>query len=58
MRPSRVVVFAPALGQDLRFLQRVEDLAVEELIAQLAVERFTVAIFPGAAGLDIERPGS
>src|ERR1700722_12630539 len=35
-------------------LQRVEDLSVEELVAQLGVEAFPVAALPGTAGFDIE----
>ena len=37
-----VVVDPPALSQYLHFLERVEDLAVQGLIAQLRVERFAV----------------
>ena len=46
---------APLLDDDSRLLQTVEDFPVEALVAQLAVERFAVAIFPGTAGLDVER---
>jgi hypothetical protein len=41
--------------QDLRFAQRVEDLAVQQLVAQLAVEALAVAILPRAAGRDVQR---
>ena len=46
---------APLLDDDSRLLQTVEDFPVEALVAQLAVERFAVAIFPVTAGLDVER---
>ena len=46
VRPDGVVVFAPALDQDLRLQQRVEDFAVEQLVAQLAVEALAVAVLP------------
>ena len=46
MRPDGVVMVAPAADQDLGFPERIEDLAVEELVAQLAVEAFALAIFP------------
>jgi hypothetical protein len=35
VRPDRVVVPAPALDDDLGFLERVEDLAVEQLVPEL-----------------------
>jgi hypothetical protein len=34
MRPDRVVVPPPAFDDDLRFLQRVEDFAIKQLVAQ------------------------
>jgi len=43
------------LDQDLSFFQRVEDLRVQELIAKLAVEAFTVTVLPRAARLDEQR---
>ena len=49
-----VVVMAPALDENLGFEEGVEDLTVEQLVAQLAVEAFIVAILPGASGLDVE----
>jgi len=48
-----VVVTPPGLDQDLGLDQAEEDLAVEQLIAQLAVEAFAVAVFPRAARLDV-----
>ena len=53
MRPDRVVVPPPSLNDDLCFLQRVEDLAIQKLISQLRVEALTIAILPGAAGHDV-----
>ncbi len=50
-----VVLQSPAFGQDLCFLKRVENLPIEQLITQLAIERLHVAIFPRAAQLDEER---
>ena len=38
------------LDNDLSLLQCVEDLAVEQLIAQLAIEAFAVAILPWTPG--------
>ena len=45
----------PALDQHLRLPQRVEDLAIEQLISKLAVERLYVAVLPRAPGLDEKR---
>ena len=48
-----VVVLSPALDEDLGLEEGVEDLTVEELVAQLAIKAFIVAILPGASGLDV-----
>lgn len=54
MRPDGVVVDAPALDQDDRFLERVEDFAVEQLVPEFAVEGLVVSILPGCSRLDVE----
>jgi len=38
-----VVLTPPVLDQDLGFPERVEELAVEHFVSQLAVERLDVA---------------
>lgn len=53
MRTKRVVVSSPDFDHGLGLLKRVEDLPVEQLVAQLAVEGFAEAILPRTAGLDI-----
>src|SRR3954452_20741049 len=53
MRANRIVVTAPALDDDLRLAQRVEDLAVEQLVAQTRVEAFDEAVLPWAARRDV-----
>src|SRR5208337_5584862 len=55
VRPLRVVFYPPTLRQNLCLLQRVKDLAVQELIAQLSVEALTVPVLPRTSRLDIER---
>ena len=55
MRPGRVVVPTPLLDQQLGLLHRVEDLAVEQLVAQLAVEILDISVLPWAARLDVQR---
>lgn len=55
VRPHRVVVLAPALDDDLGLLERVEDLAVEQLVAKLAVEAFIVVVLSWTPWLDVER---
>ena len=47
VRSDGVVVAAPLLDQDLSFAQRVEDLAVEQFIAEPGVEAFAVPVLPG-----------
>ena len=51
MRPDRVVVLAPVLDQRFGLLEGVEDLAVEQLMPELPVEAFVVAVLPGAPRL-------
>ena len=56
MRPDGVVVLPPAFDQHLGFVQRGEDLAVEKLVTQLAVEALVAAILPGASRFDEQGP--
>lgn len=51
-------MFAPLLDDDGGLLQAVEDLAIEKLVTQLAVEGLAIAILPGASGFGIERSGT
>ena len=53
--PDAVVDLSPVLGQDGHLLQRGEDLAVQQLVAELSVETFDVAVLPGAAAAGQER---
>ncbi len=55
MRSLGVVMAPPILDQYLGFFQRIEDLAIEQLIAQLAIKDLDVAVFPGAAFLNEQR---
>jgi hypothetical protein len=48
-------VGAPPFRQHPDLFYRVEDLAVEELIAKLRVEALAEAVLPWAAGLDVQR---
>src|ERR1700677_4562712 len=49
-----VVVDAPAFGQHAQFFHGIEEFAVEELVAQLGVEAFAVAVLPRRAGFDVQ----
>ena len=55
VRPNCVVLPTPPFDQDLCFRQRVEDLAVEQFVAQLPVERFDIPVLPGTPRLDEQR---
>src|SRR5215207_6051813 len=57
VRANAVVVSAPALDHDLRLLQRVEDLAIQQLVAKPGIEAFHIAVFPGRAPLNVRRLG-
>src|SRR6202451_4488898 len=48
----------PTLSQHLHLLQRVEDLSIQKLVAQLRVETFAVTVLPRRAGFDVQRLGS
>jgi hypothetical protein len=50
---NRIVVTAPALDDDLGLAQRVEDLTVEQLVAQAGVEAFDEAVLLRFAGRDV-----
>src|SRR5512137_955349 len=54
MRPDIIVFQAPPFNEHLSLFQGIEDLTVEPLIPQLAVETLNEAILPGASRLDIQ----
>src|ERR687894_2362228 len=54
VRPDCIVVPAPTLDDDLGFLERIEDLAVEQLVAELRVKALDKAVLPWAAWGDID----
>jgi hypothetical protein len=45
-----VVVAAPALDEDERLLEGIEDLPGAKLVAQLPVEALAIAVFQGLPG--------
>ena len=55
MGSDRIVQAPPLLDEDNGLRQRVEDLAVQELVPQLAVEALVVAVLPRTARFDEER---
>ena len=55
MRTDSIVVSSPCFDHDLGLLQGVEDLAVQQLVTQLAIEALAVAVLPWAAWLDVGR---
>jgi hypothetical protein len=58
MRADRVVVTSPALDNDLRFPQRVEDLAIEQFVPQACIKTFDKAVLSRAAWRDVGGIGS
>ena len=52
MRSLGVVVASPCLDDDLCLGEAIEDLTVEQFVAQLRVEALAVAVLPRAARLD------
>jgi hypothetical protein len=53
VRAFVVVVTSPSFDHDLCFLETVEDIPVEELIAELTVKALNIAVLPGTARLDV-----
>lgn len=47
-----------AVANRLRFLERVEDLAIEQVVAELRIEAFARAVLPWAGRRDIGCPGA
>ncbi len=54
MWSQSVVIIAPPAGDAMDLLKTVEDLAVEQTIAQAGVEAFDLAVLPKAAWLDVQ----
>ena len=46
MWSHRIVVFPPFFDDDLRLLQAVEDLPVEQFIPEPCVETLAISVFP------------
>ena len=46
---------APSLDQDFRFLQRVQHLPIQELVAELGVEALAATVLPRASRRNVER---
>jgi len=46
-------MLAPAFDDDLRLAHRMEDFAVDQLVAQTGIERLDIAIIARAARRDI-----
>jgi hypothetical protein len=55
VRLDSVVVAAPGFDQHLGLSEAVEDLAVEQLIAQRSVEAFVIAVLPRRSRCDVKR---
>ena len=53
MRTHGFVMPTPAFHDDPGLFERVEDLAVEEFVAQASIEALDVAILPWASGCDV-----
>ena len=55
MRPQGVVVPPPAFDHDLRLLERIEDLPIEQLVPKPGIEAFDEAVLPRTARSDVSR---
>ena len=48
---------APRFDNDLYLLEHVEDLAIEQFLAELRIKSLAIALLPGTAGHDVGGPG-
>ena len=46
-------MLSPVFDDDLRFLERVEDFAVEQFVTEFRVEALAIAVFPWTARHDV-----
>ena len=53
MQTDMIVMVAPLFKDHLGFFQGVKSFAIEELIAQAAIEAFVIAVLPRTAGFDV-----
>lgn len=53
MRSLGVVMLAPAFNDDPGFTQRIEDLTVEQFIAEAGIEALAVTVLPRRSRLDV-----
>ena len=58
MRPEGVVLPAAVIGQALGLSHHGEELGVEELISDMAVEWLSKGVMPRGTGLDVSGCGS
>ena len=54
MGPQSVALLAPPFDDYLGLLEVGEDFPMEYLVPEFTIETFTVAVFPRAAGFDVE----
>ena len=50
-----VVVLSPLLDQDRSLFSGIEDLHIQQLVSELAIERLAIAALPGTARLYEQR---
>ena len=55
VRPRGVVMGSPPFNEHLCFQQGIEQFTVEQLVAEIAVKRLNVTVFPGTARRDEQR---
>jgi len=46
MPADLVIVLAPESGDDANFLQCIEDIPIEQFVAEPGIERFDVTVLP------------
>ena len=55
MRPQSIVVAPPTFDHDLRLLERIEDLAIKQLVSKPGVEALDEPVLPRASWSDVRR---
>lgn len=55
MKADCIIVNPPAVCQNLRFLQCIEQFISEKLVSHLPIEQFDIPTLPRRTGLDVQR---
>ncbi len=58
MWPDLIIRLPPALDDHLGLPERVEELSIQQLVPQFAIEALDIPVLPGAAWFDVQGPNA